>query len=57
MSPRTIVLTGSTNGIGLESSLQLAAQGHRLVLVGRNRTKLTATAAQVSAAGADLGRA
>jgi retinol dehydrogenase-14 len=54
VTTRTIVLTGSTNGIGLESSLQLAGQGHRLVLVGRNRAKLTATAERVTAAGADL---
>jgi NAD(P)-dependent dehydrogenase (short-subunit alcohol dehydrogenase family) len=50
---RTVVLTGATNGIGLESSLQLAAQGHRLVLVGRNPEKLAAVAGRVSAAGAD----
>ena len=35
MSARTIVVTGATNGIGLQSSLQFAGQGHRLVLVGR----------------------
>lgn len=54
MTVRTVVVTGSTNGIGLESSLQLAGQGHRLVLVGRNPEKLKATARRVSDAGADL---
>ena len=48
----TIVLTGATNGIGLESSLQLAGQGHRLVLLGRNPAKLSAVAERVAAAGA-----
>ena len=52
MTARTIVLTGATNGIGLESSLQLAAQGHRLVLVGRNPAKLAATSDATRAAGA-----
>ena len=52
-TPRTVVLTGATNGIGLESSLQLAAQGHRLVLVGRNPDKLRAASERVTAAGAD----
>ena len=49
---KTIVLTGATAGIGLESALQLGAQGHHLVLVGRNQTKLDAAAARVAAAGA-----
>ena len=44
MTGRTVVLTGATNGIGLESAAQLAALGHRLVLVGRNPEKLTAAA-------------
>jgi len=49
---KTIVLTGATAGIGLESALQLGAQGHHLVLVGRNQTKLDAAAARVTEAGA-----
>jgi retinol dehydrogenase-14 len=49
---KTVVLTGATNGIGLESAKQIGAEGHRLVLVGRNPAKLGAVAAQVGAAGA-----
>jgi retinol dehydrogenase-14 len=50
--PRTILLTGATAGIGLESATQLGLQGHHLVLVGRNATKLARAAEDVSAAGA-----
>ncbi len=36
---KTILVTGATNGIGLEASVVLAKQGHRVVLVGRDRRK------------------
>ena len=49
---KTVVITGATAGIGLESALQIAADGHRLVLVGRNPEKLERAAEEVRAAGA-----
>lgn len=45
--PLTIVVTGASDGIGLEAASQLAAQGHRLVLVGRNPTKVDAAATRI----------
>ncbi|MBI5626642.1 MAG: SDR family NAD(P)-dependent oxidoreductase [Nitrosomonadales bacterium] len=37
---KTIIITGSTDGIGLETALELALQGHELVLHGRNEEKV-----------------
>jgi len=39
---KTILITGSTDGIGLETSKALAAQGHRILLHGRSAKKLEA---------------
>lgn len=44
---KTIVVTGASDGIGLECASQLAAEGHRLVLVGRNPTKVDAAVARL----------
>ena len=35
MAAKTIVITGGTSGIGLAGALELARQGHRIVLVAR----------------------
>ena len=39
MTQKTIVVTGASDGIGLEAASQLASRGHHLVLVGRNKDK------------------
>ncbi len=39
---KTILITGATDGIGLETAKRLAAKGHHVLLHGRNRTKLEA---------------
>jgi len=39
---KTILVTGATSGIGFEASLQLATQGHRVVMVGRDEQKTRA---------------
>ncbi|NNF80700.1 MAG: SDR family NAD(P)-dependent oxidoreductase, partial [Rhizobiales bacterium] len=39
---KTILLTGSTDGIGLETAKALVSQGHTVLLHGRNPAKLEA---------------
>ncbi|MFY0611534.1 MAG: SDR family NAD(P)-dependent oxidoreductase [Hyphomicrobiaceae bacterium] len=45
---KTILITGSTDGIGLETAKLLAAGGHVVLLHGRNTTKLETAASEVS---------
>lgn len=39
MNGKTCIITGATDGLGLEAAARLGAMGARLVLVGRNRDK------------------
>jgi short-subunit dehydrogenase len=47
MTPKTIVITGASSGIGAELARQLAAQGHHLVLAARSAAPLQALADEV----------
>jgi retinol dehydrogenase-12 len=49
MSGKTCVITGATDGIGLEAAIRLGAMGARLVLVGRNPAKGEAALATLRA--------
>ena len=50
MTPRTILLTGASDGIGAAAARQLSARGHRLLLVGRSPERTAAVAREVGAA-------
>ena len=47
--PKIILLTGATDGIGLETAKKLASMGHTLLLYGRNETKLNDIVKNLSA--------
>lgn len=47
LTDRVAIVTGASAGIGFETSLALAREGARLVLVGRNATRLAQVAAAV----------
>ena len=47
MSKKTILVTGSTDGIGLLTARRLASEGHEVLLHGRNQSKLEAAADEV----------
>jgi NAD(P)-dependent dehydrogenase (short-subunit alcohol dehydrogenase family) len=51
MHGKTVVITGSNQGIGKAAAVALAAKGARVVLVARNRDKGEAARAEVEAAG------
>lgn len=46
---KTILITGSTDGIGLETAKLLYSQGHHVLLHGRSPTKLEAAEETLSA--------
>lgn len=47
MTGKTVVVTGSTGGLGLESARALSRLGARVVIVGRNEQKLASAAESV----------
>ncbi len=49
MSGKTVVITGASGGIGAELAVQLAAEGHRLVLAARREPELQAVARRAGA--------
>ena len=47
---KTILITGSTDGIGKLAAIKLAKDGHRILLHGRNKEKLAQSIADVTSA-------
>jgi NAD(P)-dependent dehydrogenase (short-subunit alcohol dehydrogenase family) len=54
MTGKTVLVTGGTGGIGLATAAGLAALGARVGIVGRDRARSEAAAAQLRASGADV---
>ena len=48
---KTILVTGSTDGIGLETARRLSADGHNVILHGRNAEKLQGAATEIGSNG------
>ncbi|GAA5226719.1 SDR family NAD(P)-dependent oxidoreductase [Paeniglutamicibacter antarcticus] len=49
MKQQTMIITGASDGIGAEAARALSLQGHKMVLVGRNREKTAAIARELRA--------
>ena len=55
MMKKTILITGSTDGIGFETARMLLAQGHYILLHGRSIDKLEKTEKKLKSEGAHNG--
>jgi protochlorophyllide reductase len=57
MSGRTVLVTGATSGLGLETGAALAGRGARVLVAGRDEARTAAAVERVGAAAADGGSA
>src|SRR4029453_15745840 len=51
LNGKSALITGATAGIGLEIARKLAAEGAKVILTGRARTKLDAAVVSIRASG------
>lgn len=51
MENKTVLITGATDGIGLETAMQLAARGATILVHGRNPARVEAVAAEIQSLG------
>ncbi len=47
MNQKRIFITGSTDGIGKQTAIELALQGHEIILHGRNKIKINKTLEEI----------
>ena len=52
MTPKTVVITGATSGIGKAAAKTLALAGHRIIILARSAERAAKTAAEIEAASA-----
>jgi len=50
MESKIILITGATQGIGKETAMTLAKQGHHVIIHGRNKSKLQTVAQEIKTA-------
>ena len=55
MTTRTFLVTGSTEGIGLETAKQLSSSGHTVLVHGRDAAKVSRVVEQLGSTGAHRG--
>lgn len=51
ITPRTVIVTGASSGIGRAAAFELASRGHRLVLAARREAELAALARELDPSG------
>ena len=52
-SQKTVLVTGATDGIGLELAVALVTQGHRVLIHGRSESKLEAASERLASLGGE----